>query len=163
MTTWDICGSCQLRKTGGEEDYYEKQGLMHVAPSKTSNPSSSSICTAAATKNLASACPGVQLVAVRASGVRSSGGLGLSRALVVSRLGPAGQSYPPARSRPATRKETSSSASHQSQLAARILGVFPSRQMMRAHTASSLLPCTPYRWQRPGQGGQVAGTTGEFL
>ena len=66
-------------------------------------------------------------MAVRASGVRSSGGLGLSRALVVSRLGPAGQSYPPARSRPATRKETSSSASHQSQLAAgRILDVFPS-------------------------------------
>ena len=64
-------------------------------------------------------------MAVRASGVRSSGGLGLSRALVVSRLGP-GQSYPPARSRPATRKETSSSASHQSQLAARILDVFPS-------------------------------------
>ena len=94
--------------------------------SKTSIPNpSSSICTAAATKNLASACPGVQLVAVRASGVRSSGGLGLSRALVVSRLGP-GQSYPPARSRPATRKETSSSASHQSQLAARILDVFPS-------------------------------------
>ena len=66
------------------------------------HPSSSFVSTAV-TKNLASASPGVQLVAVRASGVRESEGAGFPGHSWFP-----GQSYPAARSRPATRKETSS-------------------------------------------------------
>ena len=66
------------------------------------HPSSSFVSTAV-TENLASASPGVQLVAVRASGVRESEGAGFPGHSWFP-----GQSYPAARSRPATRKETSS-------------------------------------------------------
>ena len=62
-----------------------------------------------ATKNLASPSPRLQLVpAERASGVREASG-GLSRVLVVSRLGPVIPS--PTMEPPVTRKETSCSAS----------------------------------------------------
>ena len=104
----------------------------------------------------------MQLVAVRASGVRESEGAGFPGHSWFP-----GQSYPAARSRPATRKETSSGRpfgppySHQSQLAGRILDVFLS--IVQTLNDSKFIAVRTIGGKGGGQGGQVAGTKGDYL